>query len=255
MASSATDAGNSEKAIRTQLIETGAVDCIVAVGNNFFYTRSLPCHLWFLDKGKSEQNQDKILMIDARNTFRKVNTTINDFSAGQLRNFSAIMQAYRGDSNAIKQASLANQKDSIQQAGEILSQIEILENQLLKPLADNDKQILDFSKATAELKQQAKALKLSDTASHTDCEALVSFFEKPFSALSDLIESYKITLAADKAAMLAAEKKSKKKDTALRKQLDAKNKNLRELEAHYTSYHKKPPKAKSVNHYMITNKA
>lgn len=82
MASSATDAGNSEKAIRTQLIETGAVDCIVAVGNNFFYTRSLPCHLWFLDKGKSEQNKDKILMIDARSTFRKVNTTINDFSAG-----------------------------------------------------------------------------------------------------------------------------------------------------------------------------
>ena len=100
MASSATDAGNSEKAIRTQLIETGAVDCIVAVGNNFFYTRSLPCHLWFLDKGKSEENKDKILMIDARNTFRKVNTTINDFSAGQLRNFSAIMQAYRGDNTS-----------------------------------------------------------------------------------------------------------------------------------------------------------
>ncbi len=243
MASSATDAGNSEKAIRTQLIETGAVDCIVAVGNNFFYTRSLPCHLWFLDKGKSEANKDKILMIDARNTFRKVNTTINDFSAGQLRNFSAIMQDYRGDKQAIKQANLANQKDSIQQAGEFLSHVEILENQLLKSLEDKDNQTLDFSNVTDELKQKAKVLKPDETASHTDCEALVSFFEKPFSALSDLIENYKITLAADKAAMLTAEKadnnKNKKKDTALRKQLEAKNKTLRELEAHYTSYHQK----------------
>jgi type I restriction enzyme M protein len=77
MASSATDAGNTEKAIRQKLIATGAVDCIVSVGNNFFYTRSLPCHVWFLDRGKRTKNCDKILMIDARNTFRKVTTTIN----------------------------------------------------------------------------------------------------------------------------------------------------------------------------------
>ncbi len=214
MASSATDAGNSEKAIRTKLIETGAVDCIVAVANNFFYTRSLPCHLWFLDKGKSEQNKDKILMIDARNTFRKVNTTINDFSAGQLRNFSAIMQAYRGDTNAIKQANLANQKASIQQAGEILAEIEMLENQLLIALADPNNKTLDFRTVITELKQQAKVLKPAETASYADCEALVSFFEKPFSALSEQIERYKTTLAADKAAMQTAEKKSKKKDIA-----------------------------------------
>lgn len=121
-------------------------------------------------------------MIDARNTFRKVNTTINDFSAGQLRNFSAIMQAYRGDANAIKQANLANQKASSQQAGDILSAIETLENQLLKSLADPNNKTLDFSTANTELKQQAKALKPTETASYADCEALVSFFEKPFSA-------------------------------------------------------------------------
>lgn len=108
MASSATDAGNTEKAIRQRLIETGGVDCIISVGNNFFYTRSLPCHLWFLDKGKREENKDKILMIDARKTLRKVNTTINDFSPGQLRNFSAIMEAYRGDGSAIANACHAH---------------------------------------------------------------------------------------------------------------------------------------------------
>ena len=97
MASSATDAGNSEKLIRQQLIETGAIDCIVSVSNNFFYTRSLPCHLWFFDKGKRKENKDKILMIDARNVFRKVTTTINDFSEEQLEGLTAIIKLYRGE--------------------------------------------------------------------------------------------------------------------------------------------------------------
>jgi type I restriction enzyme M protein len=97
MASSATDAGHSEKLIRQQLIETGDVDCIVSVGNNFFYTRSLPCHVWFFDKGKHKENKKKILMIDARNVFRKVTTTINDFSEEQLEGLTAIVKLYRGE--------------------------------------------------------------------------------------------------------------------------------------------------------------
>jgi type I restriction enzyme M protein len=97
MASSATDAGYSEKLIRQKLIESGDVDCIVAVGNNFFYTRSLPCHLWFYDKGKRKENKNKILMIDARNVFRKVSTTISDFSEDQLEGLTAIMKLYRGE--------------------------------------------------------------------------------------------------------------------------------------------------------------
>ncbi|PZV78663.1 type I restriction enzyme M protein [Algoriphagus aquaeductus] len=97
MASSATDAGHSEKLIRQQLIETGAVDCIVSVGNNFFYTRSLPCHLWFYDKGKRAENKDKILMIDARNVYRKVTTTINDFDEQQMQGLTAIVKMYRGE--------------------------------------------------------------------------------------------------------------------------------------------------------------
>jgi type I restriction enzyme M protein len=97
MASSATDAGHSEKRIREQLIRTGHVDVIIAVSNNFFYTRSLPCHLWFFDKGKRTVNSEKILMIDARNVFRKVTTTINDFSPDQLEGLAAIVKMYRGE--------------------------------------------------------------------------------------------------------------------------------------------------------------
>lgn len=97
MASSATDAGNAEKLIRQKLIETGDVECIVSVGNNFFYTRSLPCHLWFYNKGKKPENKNKILMIDARNVYRKVSTTINDFSDEQMFGLTAIMNMFRGD--------------------------------------------------------------------------------------------------------------------------------------------------------------
>lgn len=97
MASSATDAGNAEKLIRQKLIETGHVECIVSIGNNFFYTRSLPCHLWFFNKGKKEENKDKILMIDARNTYRKVTSTINDFSEEQLEGLTALINGFRGD--------------------------------------------------------------------------------------------------------------------------------------------------------------
>ena len=97
MASSATDAGNAEKLIRQKLIETGHVECIVSISNNFFYTRSLPCHLWFFNKGKKEENKDKILMIDARNTYRKVTSTINDFSEEQMEGLTALINAFRGD--------------------------------------------------------------------------------------------------------------------------------------------------------------
>lgn len=97
MASSATDAGGKEKDIRESLVRSGDVDIIISIGNNFFYTRSLPCTLWFFDKNKLENNKDKVLMIDARNIFRKVNRTINDFSPEQLKNLTSIVWLYRGE--------------------------------------------------------------------------------------------------------------------------------------------------------------
>lgn len=115
MASSATDAGNAEKLIRQQLIETGDVDCIVSIGNNFFYTRSLPCHVWFYDKGKHPQNKDKILMLDARNMYRVVNTTINDFSPGQLTNLTTIIELYRKNDKAYDDALSFHQANTTQQ--------------------------------------------------------------------------------------------------------------------------------------------
>lgn len=78
MASSATDSQGKDKDIRQSLIETGHVDVIISVGNNFFYTKSLPCSLWFFDKAKSDRNKDKVLFIDARNYYTVVDRTLNE---------------------------------------------------------------------------------------------------------------------------------------------------------------------------------
>jgi len=99
MASSASDAGHSDKLIREKLVNTGHADVIISIGTNFFYTRSLPCTLWFFDKGKSEDLQDQVLMIDARNIYRKVTRKIHDFTPEQLKNITSIVWLYRGESD------------------------------------------------------------------------------------------------------------------------------------------------------------
>jgi len=99
MASSASDAGHSEKDIREKLVKTGAVDVMMAIGNNFFYTRSLPCTLWFFDRAKEHdiERKDKVLMLDARKIYRKVTSKVNDFSPEQLQNLICIVNLYRGN--------------------------------------------------------------------------------------------------------------------------------------------------------------
>ena len=95
MASSATDSQGKDKDIREQLVKTGHVDVMVSVGNNFFYTKSLPCSLWFFDKGKQEALRDKVLFIDARNYYTVVDRTLNEWSEWQLKNLNAIVWLYR----------------------------------------------------------------------------------------------------------------------------------------------------------------
>lgn len=97
MASSATDSQGKDKDIREQLVKTGHADVMVSVGNNFFYTKSLPCSLWFFDKGKKEELRDKVLFIDARNYYTVVDRTLNEWSEWQLKNLNAIVWLYRGE--------------------------------------------------------------------------------------------------------------------------------------------------------------
>lgn len=96
MSSQASSAGHMEKEVRKKIIETGDVDVMISIRSNFFYTRSVPCELWFFDRAKPADRNDKVLMLDARNIFRKVTRKINDFSPEQMINLSAIVWLYRG---------------------------------------------------------------------------------------------------------------------------------------------------------------
>jgi type I restriction enzyme M protein len=97
MSSQASSAGRDEAKVRQKLVETGAVDVMVSIRSNFFYTRTVPCELWFLNRAKTDEMKDSVLMIDARNLYRKVTRKIYDFSPEQEQNILAIVWLYRGE--------------------------------------------------------------------------------------------------------------------------------------------------------------
>lgn len=97
MSSQASSAGRDEAKVRQKLVESGDVEAMIAIRSNFFYTRTVPCELWFLNRAKLEAHRDQVLMIDARNVFRKVTRKIYDFSPEQRQNLLAVVWLYRGE--------------------------------------------------------------------------------------------------------------------------------------------------------------
>jgi len=98
MADSAPGARASEGDIKQKLIEDKAVDVMVAVGSNFFYTVTLSCTLWFLDKGKKDtEREDRVLFIDARHIYRQLDRAHRDFTPEQIKFIANIVRLYRGE--------------------------------------------------------------------------------------------------------------------------------------------------------------
>ena len=153
MASSASDAGHSEKDIREKLVKTGAVDVMMAIGNNFFYTRSLPCTLWFFDRAKEldTDKKDKVLMLDARKIYRKVTSKVNDFSPEQLQNLICIVNLYRGNSQKFE----TTVKSYLQNAANLATTTAEATTELQKQLQKVLKIVSTFS-----LKQDSQDLKI-----------------------------------------------------------------------------------------------
>lgn len=82
---------------REAMVLSGDVDIMISIKSGFFYTRTVPCELWFLDKDKPADRKDKVLMLDARQIFRKVTRAVYDFSPEQMKNLTAIVWLYRGE--------------------------------------------------------------------------------------------------------------------------------------------------------------
>ncbi len=161
MASSASDAGHSEKDIREKLVKTGSVDVMMAIGNNFFYTRSLPCTLWFFDRSKENDKtkSDKVLMLDARKIYRKVTSKVNDFSPEQLQNLICIVSLYRGTgSTGSPQATKkfeSTVKEYLQTSADLAKETDVATTELQKQLQKVLKTVSKFS-----LKQDSQDLKI-----------------------------------------------------------------------------------------------
>ena len=165
MASSATDSQGKDKDIRENLVKTGHVDVMISVGNNFFYTKSLPCSLWFFNKGKAEDIKNKVLFIDARNYYTVVDRTLNEWSDWQLKNLNAIVWLYRGETE--KYAALLEEYRSALSCDE--------------PFAD---QVKKLSEKETALRAEAK--KAVDDAEKRDKKKVQTEYESKIAELSDL---------------------------------------------------------------------
>jgi type I restriction enzyme M protein len=98
MANSSGDARGSELEIRKKMLEDRAVDVMISVGPNFFYTVTLPCTLWFLDRGKKwTEREDKVLFIDARQIFNQIDRAHREWTPEQIEFISNIVRLYRGE--------------------------------------------------------------------------------------------------------------------------------------------------------------
>ena len=160
MASSATDSANKDRDIREKLVNTGDVDVMVSVGNNFFYTLSLPCSLWFFDRNKNADIRDKVLFIDARNYFTVVDRTLNEWTEWQLKNLQAIVHLYRGEKD--KYLGLITDYDKALNGQTVAS----LETALQKQKAEAKQLIADAprkDKKRIEAEQNALIADIEDT--------------------------------------------------------------------------------------------
>ena len=147
MSSQASSAGRDEAEVRRKLVESGAVDVIIDIRSNFFYTRTVPCQLWFFDRAKERDavQCDQVLMLDARNIYRRVTPSIVDFSPQQQQNIAAIVWLYRGQSErflSLVEGYLARALDEEQEAAGSLSSFDGALTELIalaKPLATEER--------------------------------------------------------------------------------------------------------------------
>ena len=151
MPSSATDSRNRDADIRHALVETGDVDVLVSVGNNFFYTKSLPCTLWFLRKDKPEAMRDTVLFLDARQYYTVLDRKHNEWSNWQLANLLAIVHLYRGETNKAAQLQQRYQAAAQQERADLCATLADCRPLCGKMAGDIDTAVSQLAAATLDL--------------------------------------------------------------------------------------------------------
>lgn len=183
MSSQASSAGRDEAKVRQKMVESGHVDAMIAIRSNFFYTRTVPCELWFMDKGKPEAMKDKVLMLDARNVFTKITRKIYDFSPEQLANLTAIFWLYRDrtdDFLGLVESYLSRTLEEALACEETFTAAFAAQDTVLKHLGDTELTGLFTTLKTdgAAFIDKAKNLNTAWNGAPKDNNGLIDFAEK-----------------------------------------------------------------------------
>jgi len=168
MPNSASDAGNSEYEIRKKIVDSGIVDCMVSMPSNMFFTVTLPATLWFFDKRKCHpelvegpNRKDKILFLDARNTYYQIDRAHREWKEEHIQNLSAIVRLYRGETDRYLELI----QHYLLEADSAITEVEPCKAALVNQLKNSYASLLEYIKATkAEKRTPAKteALQAAD---------------------------------------------------------------------------------------------
>ena len=216
MSSQASSAGGQEAKVREALVKSGDIDVMCAIRGNFFYTRTVPCEIWFMDKGKPKHLSDKVLMLDARNVFRKVTRKVFDFSPEQMKNLSSIVWLYRGQEDrfaALVQTYLTTAQSEAQTADfdDVIAALETAQTYLTKHtdtteltagIAQLRSEAAGFAKASA-----AMIAPNGDIAAlNASWEALQPVADQAKALIKDIDHVAKLAQKAQEAAVAGGEK-------------------------------------------------
>ena len=190
MSSQASSSGNDEAKVRQKLVETGDVDIMVAIRSNFFYTRTVPCELWFLNRNRPDEHRDKVLMLDARNVYRKVTRKIYDFSPEQEQNLLAIVWLYRGEPDRFR-GVVSGYLDRVVQEGKACIEQQpddgdATSNDTVQPLAD-------YVEAIRLLREKLAPFLQTQPATGPHAEPLAEF-EREQSLLAEDVDRFKASV-------------------------------------------------------------
>ena len=175
MSSQASSAGRDEARVRQKLVESGAVDVMIDIRGNFFYTRTVPCQLWFFDRAKERdpERAGRVLMLDARNIHRKVSRAVYDFSPEQQKNIAAIVWLYRGQSDRFLDLVESYLARSIAEGGAAAEPLAAFEGALDR-LIDLAEPFATGQRAPGPLAEPWEELISARTTASADCAAFTA---------------------------------------------------------------------------------
>ncbi len=228
MSSQASSAGRDEAKVREQLVKTGHVDIMVDIRGNFFYTRSVPCQLWFLNKNKPKHLNDKVLMLDARNVYRKVTRKIYDFSPEQQQNLTAIIWLYRGEGQRFIELVQQYIKRSLLEAG----QCESVEEPKCKSLPDFIEQLGKLNNAFKPFMEKLQKDKVN-TEPYQDFLNAKDSVEHGWAAFQALTKELQNSWGSNKFNDAASLLSFTDKDTCLKELVDQSRNLVKEVDLAY----------------------